>query len=77
MLLTGLCVFLGLICFVIFAPAILGLFGESLVVGCLIIGVVIDWIEQKLKELNTQLVWALAGCSVLGAVVLLAYLLRR
>jgi hypothetical protein len=73
MLLTILAVLVGVFLFVIFAP--IGL--ELLIFGGGALACLFEWIESRLKALNTQLAWALAGCSVLGAIVLLAYLLRH
>lgn len=67
MLLTVVCVIGGAILLVVLLPVLMRLF--------MLGGMAVDWIEENIT-LNSQLVWGLAGCSVLGAVVLLAYLLR-
>lgn len=66
MLLTIMCVIGGVILLVVLLPVLMHLL--------MLVGTAVDWIEENM---NSQLGWALAGCSVLGAVVLLAYLLRR
>jgi len=72
MLWTVVGVLVGVVLLVMFAPLLLELF--------ILIMIGLSWlmyrIEENIKALNTQLVWALAGCSVLGGIVLLFYLLR-